>query len=127
MYQGAVIQAASPTLKVMIAGRVVAGLGVGANTSTVPIWIAEISSTKNRGRGVAIQLEIVLVGFMFAYWFTYGMSFVHSEISFRLPMAAQAVFPIAALPLLYILPESPRVLFKWGRHDEGAKVLARLV
>lgn len=111
----------------MIAGRVIAGLGVGANTSTVPIWIAEISSAKNRGRNVAIQLEIVLVGFMAVYWFTYGMSFVKSQVAFRLPIAGQALFPLLALPLLFILPESPRVLFYWGREEEGTQLLARLV
>jgi MFS family permease len=124
---GSAIQAASSSLGVMIAGRIIAGFGVGANTSTVPIWIAEISSTKSRGRGVAIQLEIVLVGFMFVYWFSYGMSFVDSEVSFRLPIATQAIFPILALPLLYVLPESPRVLMNWGRTEEGTAVLARLV
>ncbi|KAL2826184.1 general substrate transporter [Aspergillus pseudoustus] len=123
---GAAIQAAAPNLGAMIAGRIITGFGVGISTSTVPIWISETSNPVHRGRMVAIQLEIVLIGFMFSYWFDYGMSYVQSEVSFRLPIALQALFPIISLPVLYILPESPRVLCAWGRLDEGVDVLARL-
>ncbi|KAL4910550.1 hypothetical protein BDW74DRAFT_164443 [Aspergillus multicolor] len=123
---GSAIQAAAPSLGAMIAGRIITGFGVGISTSTVPIWISETSSPVHRGRMVAVQLEIVLTGFMFSYWFDYGMSFVQSEVSFRLPIALQALFPIVAFPVLYILPESPRVLCAWGRVDEGVDVLARL-
>lgn len=127
MKPGAIIQAASPSIGALIAGRIIAGVGVGINTSTVPIWMAEISGASSRGREVALQLEIVLVGFMFAYWFTFGLSYVPSQVSFRLPFAFQAAFCLAALPMLWILPESPRVLCTWGRVDEGTEVLCRLV
>lgn len=56
---GGIIQASSPNLKVMIAGRIIAGVGIGFNSSTVPIWIAEISPSKTRGRNIAIQVELL--------------------------------------------------------------------
>ena len=111
----------------MIAGRIIAGVGVGANTSTVPIWVAEISQPESRGKNIATQLFIVNFGFMTVYWFTYGMSFVKGEVSFRLPIAGQCFFMVLALPLLYYLPETPRVLFKWGKIEEGTRLLARFV
>ena len=111
----------------MIPGRIITGFGVGISTSTVPIWISETSNPNHRGRMVAAQLEVVLTGFMFSYWFDYAMSHVSSEASFRLPMAFQAIFPLMALLILFILPESPRVLFSWGKFDEDVTVLGRLV
>ncbi|KAL4886084.1 hypothetical protein BJY04DRAFT_178472 [Aspergillus karnatakaensis] len=53
------------------------------------------------------------------------MSFVQSEVSFRSPIALQSLFPMVALPILHILPESPRVLCALVRVDEGVDVLAR--
>lgn len=86
---GGIIQASSPNLKVMIAGRISAGVGIGFNSSTVPIWIAEISPCKTRGRNIAIQVELLCIGLVCVYWMEYGLSFVSppEEFSFRLPLA----------------------------------------
>lgn len=126
---GAAIQASAPNMTALIIARVICGVGTGLNTSTVPIWIAEVSQKDGRGSRNALQLTIVVAGFAFVYWLDYAASFIkgpHEEASFRFPIAFQAFFAVSALILLIDLPESPRVLYRWGRTEEATQVLARL-
>lgn len=63
------------------------------------------------------------VGIVTAYWFNFGMSFVEGPVSWRLPIAMQALFAIGVLFLVLALPESPRWLFNHGRDNEAVEVL----
>lgn len=56
MIAGAIIQAASNSVGVMILGRIVSGLGMGAINSTVPVLQAETSPAISRGQLVALDL-----------------------------------------------------------------------
>lgn len=55
-----------------------------------------------------------------------GFSFIESSFSWRFPLAFQCIYPLLALILLGGLPESPRVLYFWGRTGEADAVLHRL-
>ncbi|KAJ5993845.1 MFS sugar transporter [Penicillium sp. IBT 35674x] len=62
------------TLGTFYAGRVVAGLGIGAATVLIPMFAAEMSPKEFRGRlGACFQLFFAL-GVMIAYWTTYAVS-----------------------------------------------------
>ncbi|KAJ5899592.1 hypothetical protein N7495_004336 [Penicillium taxi] len=64
----------SHSLGTFYAGRVVAGLGIGAATVLVPMYSAEMSPKEIRGRlGACFQLFFAL-GVMIAYWTTYAVS-----------------------------------------------------
>lgn len=63
---------------------------------------------------------------MTAYWVDYGLSFVDSQVSFRLPLAVQMVFAIMCLFFLPFCPESPRWLMKRGQNDKARTVLRQL-
>lgn len=52
----------------MIVFRIVAGVGTGLTSSSVPMWIAEVAKAGVRGRDIAIELCIVLGGIALAYW-----------------------------------------------------------
>lgn len=71
----------------MIAFRIVAGLGTGLTSSTVPMWIAEVAKAGVRGRDIAIELCIVLFGVALAYWMDYGMAKYGGEVAWRFPVA----------------------------------------
>ena len=62
MIAGAIIQGASSTVGVMIAGRIISGLGMGAINSTVPILQAETAPAISRGQLVAIDLTVLNIG-----------------------------------------------------------------
>ncbi|KAF4992566.1 hypothetical protein FDECE_13678 [Fusarium decemcellulare] len=120
---GAALQASAFGIPQMIVGRIVAGLGNGMNTSTIPVWHSELMKAKNRGKGLAIELAINIFGVMLSYWVDYGMSFVDNDAQFRFPLALQILFAIMTFIGIIVLPESPRWLIAHDRHDEAREIL----
>ncbi|SPO00376.1 probable sugar transporter [Cephalotrichum gorgonifer] len=120
---GGALQATASTIPHMIVGRIVAGLGNGFNTSTIPVWHSELMLASNRGKGLCIELAINIFGVMTAYWVDYGMSHVLNDSQFRFPLALQCLFAIVTFLGIIVLPESPRWLVAHDRHDEARHVL----
>ncbi|KAK1923146.1 hypothetical protein DB88DRAFT_336144 [Papiliotrema laurentii] len=109
-----------------IIGRVITGLGNGANTATIPSWVAESSKAHNRGFLICVEASTVAVGTVIAYWIDFGLSYIDSSVSWRFPMAFQIVFAIILLTGVSFLPESPRWLIKHGYDVEGLRVVSAL-
>ncbi|KAH6684041.1 general substrate transporter [Halenospora varia] len=120
---GAALQASSSTIAQLIVGRIVAGLGNGMNTSTIPVWHSELMKAHKRGKGLAIELAINIFGVMLSYWVDYGMSYVSNESQFRFPLALQILFALTSLVGIMLLPESPRWFIAHDRHEEARKIL----
>ncbi|KAG4279993.1 hypothetical protein FPRO06_11326 [Fusarium proliferatum] len=120
---GAALQASAFGIPQMIVGRIVAGLGNGMNTSTIPVWHSELMKASNRGKGLAIELAINIFGVMLSYWVDYGMSYVSNDAQFRFPLAFQIFFAILTFIGIVLLPESPRWLINHDLHDEAREVL----
>jgi MFS family permease len=59
---GGLLQASSFTLPHMIVGRVISGIGIGINTTTIPMWQSETCKASLRGKLVAIQLTTLVFG-----------------------------------------------------------------
>jgi len=123
---GAALQAGAYSIPQLIVGRIVAGLGNGMNTSTIPVWHSELMKAEKRGKGLSVELAINIFGVMTAYWVDYGMSFVDSEAQFRFPLALQILFAIVTFVAMFALPESPRWLIAHDRTDEAVDILKRL-
>jgi MFS family permease len=66
---GTVIQITAWNVPQIIVGRVVTGLGIGALTSTIPTYQSETCPPKNRGRVLAIDCTVTLIGVVMAYWY----------------------------------------------------------
>lgn len=75
-----------------------------------------------------IVLTMGSFGVMFVGWLELGFYFVpnDNEVSWRFPIAFQAVFPIIVLCIAPLLPDSPRWLLAKDKHVEGKAALARL-
>ncbi|KAL5339478.1 general substrate transporter [Aspergillus crustosus] len=64
----------SHTLGTFYAGRVIAGVGIGAATVLIPMFSAEMAPKEMRGRlGACFQLFFAL-GVMIAYWVTFAVA-----------------------------------------------------
>ena len=103
--------------------RFVTGMGTGIETSTVPMYQAELCEASKRGRLVCSEPLFVGVGIVIAYFFDYGMSFVGGPISWRLPIACQMIFAFVAIVMIFGTPESPRYCYKMGRKEEALQIL----
>jgi len=55
MLIGATLQASSYSIAQLFVGRIVTGFGNGINTSTVPVYQAETTKARSRGRMISIE------------------------------------------------------------------------
>lgn len=124
---GTILQGSSFTLGQLVVGRIVSGLGVGGVNAVVPVWQAECSKPKNRGKSVVVIGIFIASGVSLAAWINFGFSFQQqSSICWRLPLSIPLVFcAIIALSAL-LFPESPRWLVQKGRYDEAKDVISIL-
>ncbi|KAL5364669.1 hypothetical protein BJX96DRAFT_188018 [Aspergillus floccosus] len=121
---GATLQTSAFGVPHMMVGRFVAGIGTGIETSTVPMYQAELCEADKRGKLVCSEPLLVSIGIVVSYFFDYGMSFVGGQIAWRLPIACQMIFAFVVILLVFGLPESPRYCYQEGREEEGLQILS---
>ncbi|KAH7097426.1 general substrate transporter [Auriculariales sp. MPI-PUGE-AT-0066] len=110
-----------------VIGRIVTGFGNGLNTATIPSWQAECSKSHNRGLHICIEASMIATGTVIAYWIDFGLSYIDSSVSWRVPIALQTIFAVLVLLGVSRLPESPRYLLSTGQTDEGVHVVGALL
>ncbi|RAH66960.1 putative MFS sugar transporter [Aspergillus aculeatinus CBS 121060] len=121
---GATLQCSAFSVPHLMIGRFVTGIGTGIETSTVPMYQAELCEANKRGRLVCSEPLLVGVGIVISYFFDYGMGFVGGQVAWRLPIACQMLFAFVVVILVFGLPESPRYCYKEGRRDEALQILS---
>ncbi|KAI5458946.1 general substrate transporter [Mariannaea sp. PMI_226] len=110
---GAILQATSFSLAQMTVGRLVVGFGVGSAAMIVPLYIAEVSPAKYRGRMIGLDNCSITGGQLISYGWRY--------------MAGGGALPAIILAvLLPFCPESPRQLVYFGKNEEAASVIRRI-
>ena len=120
---GALLCAVASSLRVLICGRVIVGIGIGLSSTTVPVYISEISPAKTRGWLVSLFQLAITVGILGAYLVDY--LFAESQ-SWRW-MLGLAVVPGGILGLgMLFLPETPRWLAENGFTEAARKVLKHI-
>lgn len=110
----------------MIAGRLVAGIGCGQLLSVVPVYLAEAAPPTRRGFLVGLQGMMIALGFGMANWVGYAGAFASGNGQWRIPLAMQLPIPALLCVLIFFVPFSPRWLVLHDRHDEARRVLANL-
>ena len=105
---GGALQTAANGMPMMLVGRIVAGLGVGALSTIVPVYQSEISPPHNRGRLACIEFTGNISGYAASVWVDYFCSYINNDWSWRVPLALQC-FMGALLGLgSLLICESPR-------------------
>ncbi|CAL5869739.1 uncharacterized protein PFLUO_LOCUS3969 [Penicillium psychrofluorescens] len=124
---GIVIQIATVDKWYQIAlGRWVAGLGVGALSSVVPMYQSESAPRQVRGAMVSAFQLFVAFGIFISYLVNFGTESIKSTASWRITMGIGFAWPlILGLGTLF-LPESPRYAYSHGRVEEARTVMSKL-
>ncbi|MFY0256009.1 sugar porter family MFS transporter [Chitinophaga sp. 30R24] len=117
--------ACAPDRNLFIAGRFVAGIGVGMASMLSPMYIAEVSPAHLRGRMVAINQLTVVIGILIT-------NLVNYSLRNNGPDAWRWMFGLGIIPSAIFLggavwlPESPRWLTKVGRIAEATAILEKI-
>ena len=104
--------------------RFIGGLGIGASSVLGPVYIAELSPAKWRGRLVgAFQFNIVF-GSLLAYTSNYVIRLANlGDAEWRWQVGVAAIPAFGFLALLFGIPRSPRWSASKNRIDEALAVL----
>jgi len=104
--------------------RFIGGLGIGASSVLGPVYIAELSPAKWRGRFVALFQFNVVFGIMLAYLSNYVIRTMHlGATEWRWQVGIAGIPAVAFLIMLFGIPRSPRWSASRDRIDEALEVL----
>ena len=121
---GALGCAVASDVQIMVAARIILGLGVGAAAVTCPLYLAEMAPADRRGRMVTINELMIVTGQMLAFAINALLGHVIQNPHVWRVMLTVAIVPAVALFLgMLILPDSPRWYGLKGRMDAARQVL----
>lgn len=108
-------------------GRLVAGLGIGALSVSVPMYQSESVPKKIRGAVVSSYQLLITMGIWTAYMVNWGTeSQYHNSAQWRIPNGLSALWAILLGSSILLFPESPRYAYRMGREDEARRTMGRL-
>ncbi|TDZ34505.1 Quinate permease [Colletotrichum spinosum] len=112
-------------LGLILAGRVLAGIGVGGCSNMTPIYISELAPPAVRGRLVGIYEMGWQVGGLVGFWINYGVdsTMEPSHSQWLIPFAVQLIPAGLLLIGACWIPESPRWLFSKYKRDKAMEIL----
>jgi MFS transporter, SP family, arabinose:H+ symporter len=114
--------ALSHRLLYFVASRIIGGIGVGVASILSPMYIAEISPAKYRGRLVSLNQLAVVLGILVAFFSNY-LLVDSGENNWRWMLVVMAAPALLLFFSLFFVPESPRWLVGRGQSDVALKVL----
>ncbi len=142
---GAIWTGAAGSPESLFAGRLFLGIAIGISSYTVPLYIAELSPTRQRGALVSAFQLLITVGILLSYLSDKGfvvegdkvgvLARFMGTIGLGIPVSEECwrpMFYIGVLPALillvgmFFLPETPRFLFNKGRESDARRILQKI-
>ncbi|PVI05705.1 general substrate transporter [Periconia macrospinosa] len=113
-------------LAVMLAGRVIMGLGVGGVDAVIPTYSSELSQDEARGKALAQEFQSNIFGLLMAFGINLGGTIAlgkWSQWAWRTPIIVMQVYPVLLMAFIEHLPESPRWFIYKGRQTDAQAAL----
>lgn len=135
----AIGSAIAPSFLLLVIARMIGGLGVGASLILAPMYIAEISPPKLRGRMVSFNQLNIVIGISTAFFTNYlilqwgqldsewALSMKFADYNWRWMLGLETLPAILYFFGLYFVPKSPRWQMMKGDNEEALTTLKRLV
>ncbi|XP_054799964.1 probable polyol transporter 4 isoform X2 [Prosopis cineraria] len=123
---GGAVMALAPSFKVLMIGRLLAGVGIGFGVMIAPVYIAEISPAIARGSLTSFPEIFINLGILLGYISNYVFSGLPAHISWRVMLGVGLLPSVIIAVALFVIPESPRWLVVQNRIDEARMVLSKI-
>ncbi|KAL1838234.1 hypothetical protein VTJ49DRAFT_2868 [Mycothermus thermophilus] len=124
---GCILEIASTNqLALFVMGRLVSGLGVGAISAVILLYMAEVAPRRVRGAIVSGYQFCITLGILLANCVVYSTANRNDTGSYRIPVGVQFLWAVILGVGLFILPESPRFHVMKGKIDTAMKALSLL-
>ncbi|MDG5765989.1 sugar porter family MFS transporter [Balneolales bacterium ANBcel1] len=134
----AIASALAPTFTILVIARMIGGLGVGASLIVAPMFIAEISPPKMRGKMVSVNQLNIVIGISAAFFTNYlilrwgqseaflAQTLMFAEYNWRWMLGLETLPAIIYFIGLFFVPQSPRWQIRAGKIDEARQTMNRL-
>ena len=120
--------------------RIIGGLGIGLASNLSPMYIAEISPAKMRGKFVSINQLTIVIGILLAQIVNLCIArpvpeyataeFINQswngQYGWRWMFGSETVLAFSFFVLMFFIPESPRWLIKYGKNELAEKILVKI-
>ncbi len=114
--------------------RMIGGVAFGAALILAPTYIAEISTSENRGKLVSIQQLNIVLGFFAAflsnYYFnkynTSGVSNLTDATVWRWMLGVELIPAVLYFICLFFVPQSPRWLYSMNKVEKAKAILIQI-
>lgn len=103
--------------------RFVLGLGIGAKSTTVPVYSAECAPAPIRGALVMQWQMWTAFGIMLGNNIGVAFGGLGDDLSWRLMLGSTVVLPVIVMAQVYFCPESPRWLIEKGKINKAFKAM----
>jgi SP family galactose:H+ symporter-like MFS transporter len=120
---GAAVSALAPDITMLLAGRLLVGIGIGGASMLTPLYLAEIAPAKERGALVSFNQLAVTLGILGSYLIGYALA---PQGAWRWMLGLGGVPGILLAIGMLALPETPRWLAGHGHTDKARAALLRL-
>jgi MFS family permease len=130
----ALFSAYATSYEMLYIARMVGGVAFGAALILAPTYIAEISTSENRGKLVSIQQLNIVLGFFAAflsnYYFnkynTSGTSVLTDETVWRYMLGVELIPAVLYFIFLFFVPQSPRWLYANNKVEKAKEILNQI-
>jgi SP family sugar:H+ symporter-like MFS transporter len=123
---GVVLQTIAETIPLFVAGRCIAGAGVGLISSLIPLYQSESAPKWIRGTLISTYQLTLTFGLLLAAVVNNATHERQDSGSYRIPVIIQALWALILAGGLFYLPETPRYFVMKGKEDRALASLGRL-